>query len=137
MPTETVPQSLTEPSPQEAADSVMLGVQFARADAVTAVSNRHISSAAGSIRAQLDLLEYMRRARPVLIQPERERTALHLIWRLVLATALAITVLTIGLTLTVASLGGASLHPAPLLALSVLFAGIVLTATLVAALRVG
>lgn len=137
MSTETAPRPLTEPSPQEAADSMMLGVQFARADAVTAVSNRRISSGAGSIRAQLELLEYIRRARPVVVEPEGERTALHLAWRLVLATALAITVLTTGVTLTVAALSGASLRPAPLLALSVLLAGVVLTATLMAALRTG
>lgn len=71
----------------------------------------------------------------MLIQPVEARKTLHLVWRLVLATAFATGVLTAGMVLTAAALAGGSFSPNPLVALSVLFGGLVLTATLVAALR--
>lgn len=137
MSTHTSSATLTEIGPAESVDEIELGAQFGRANAVTAVSNRSISSAAASIRAQVELLEYMRRKGSVLVEPERVRHAVHLVWRLMLATSFAVVTATVGAVLTVAVFVGGSLSPNPFVALSVLFAGIVLTVTLAAAVRSG
>lgn len=122
-------------TPVETIDSADLGAQFSRANAVVALSNRTLSPSVASLRAQVELLEHMRVSGATLVEPEEATKAIHLVWRLMLATSLAVATLTAGLVLTVAASLGGSLNPSPLIALSVLLGGAVLTLTVVAAVR--
>jgi hypothetical protein len=113
--------------------------QFARTDAYLAVTGRSQAARWGgeSFQSQLELLGYMRRGTIPAAELDCPVRGLGLVWRLITATALAVAVATVGVLLTLSALLGGGLTPSPIVALSVLFTGIALLATLLVALRTG
>jgi hypothetical protein len=140
MPQTATSTEFREVSPSEVRDEdEAFGGRLARADAIVAVANRSAAATFGAktIEDQLELLSYMRRGGTDRIELVRRREDLRIVWRLMAATGLGVAVLTVGVVLTVIALAGGALAPNPLIALSVLFTGLVLVTTLVVALRNG
>lgn len=90
---------------------------------------------ARDIRGQLELLRYMRNKRTFVMEAPEVRQEMHLVWKLMIATAIAVTVTVIGAFLTVVAMLDRPLDPDPFVALLLLLSGSVLTATVVAIVR--